>query len=159
MTTDTNLILGKREFFAVGHSQLPFNQILPCYHLRNGMFHLQTSIHFHKIKCTIRLQEKLYSTCSFIIDSLSCPGCSLTHLTAQLYAHSGGRCLFNYFLVTPLDRAVPLGEINSIFMFITENLNLHMARLSKIFFYQHPVITKTIKSFTFGSNQSFSEFL
>ena len=53
MPTTWYCVLAKRQLFAGGDAQLPFDQIEPRYRLGDRVFHLQPRIHFHEIE-TVR---------------------------------------------------------------------------------------------------------
>ena len=50
--------------------------------------------------------------------------------------------LFDDFLVTPLQGAVALAQVDEIFMLVREHLNLNVARMLKVFLQVHRGIGK-----------------
>ena len=66
-------------------------------------------------------------------------------------------CFFNDFLVSPLNGALPLVEVDAIPMLIAQNLHFNMARIVYVLLDQHTVITETRSSFRLWKTKSISE--
>jgi hypothetical protein len=53
MPSKYHLILLNLQFFALCHPNLFSDQVYPRDHLRDGVFHLNTGVHFHEVKIAL----------------------------------------------------------------------------------------------------------
>ena len=106
------------------------------------MLHLQPSIHLQKIEIHIRVSNKLHRTRRLIVHSFGQRTTLLTHLLASSFIKKRRRRLLNHLLMTALNRALPLTQINHIAIAIGHHLNFNMAGLLNIFLNKDARITK-----------------
>ena len=85
MPTQYHIILGKPEFFALGHPQLRLHQIHARDHFGDGVFDLNARIHFQKVELPFRCQQEFQCASTNIAHGLTQTHGSFAHLLA----HSG----------------------------------------------------------------------
>src|SRR5690606_36477452 len=83
---------------------------------------------------------------------------SLTHGFAAFLGHAGGWGLFDDFLMTALNRAVALEEMDIIALGVGKYLYFDVAGLLQIAFDKYAIVAETAGSFTFARCQGFGEF-
>ena len=123
------------------------------------MLHLQAGIHLQKVKGFIFSDDKLDRASRLVIDSARQGNGLLTHGFAGGWINKRRWRLFNHFLVTALDRAVTLPEIDDIAVGITEYLNLNVPRTLNKLLNKHPVVTKAIQGFGTAGCKTFKRLL
>ena len=99
------LVLGQRQGFAGGDTQLPFHQVLAGDHLGDGMFHLQTRIHFHEVEIAA-LGDEFHRPGPDIADRARRGDGGMAHRGPTRRVEAGGRRFLDHFLVAALDRTV-----------------------------------------------------
>ena len=116
------LLVENREFLTSSDSKLPFDQILSRDHFSNWMFHLQSSVHLHKVELIVSsIEYKLDSTCVDISNSSGSLYSCLTYLRAYLLRYLRWS-LLDDLLMTSLHRAVTLIQVDIVAMSVTEDL-------------------------------------
>ena len=100
---EAEFILGKWKCFAGSNSNLLDNNIDTCDGLGNGVFHLQASVHLHKEKVMVFINQKLHSSGINVINSLGCLNCNSAHFFTQLVIDVVGGGNLNQLLITTLD--------------------------------------------------------
>ena len=93
------------------------------------MFDLNPRIHLHEVIIPIAVKEKFHGTGGSIFNRFGGFHCGLTDFFAQLGSHNWRRSFFNEFLVTSLDRAVPLSKMNRFPFAVSKNLDFDMMRI------------------------------
>lgn len=122
-------VLSTPQLISLSYLDLPLDQILSGNHFRDGMLNLQTRIHFHKVKGLIgAVKDKLHSPCAHVVDGLGCRHRLFSQLLSQLFAQIWSRCLFNHLLVSTLDAAVSLKQVDTVSVSICKHLNLNVTR-------------------------------
>ena len=132
---------------AGGDGNLQFNEIEPGNLFGHGVFDLQASVYFQKIKIKICVDEKFYRARVRIAAGARQANRSVAHFFAQVGSHDWRRGFFNDFLMATLHRAFPFPERNNTAMTIGENLNFHVARLQQILFKINAPVAKTVLGF------------
>src|SRR5437879_6464480 len=90
------------------------------------MLDLKPRIHFEKVKMPLPVHEKFHCTGIVVARRLHHFESGLPHAAPEIGIHNGRRTLFDDLLMPPLNRALPLTEIDSIAVTIRKNLNLYM---------------------------------
>ncbi|VTR67869.1 hypothetical protein DESC_640023 [Desulfosarcina cetonica] len=117
------------------------------------MFHLQPGVHLQKIELPVVVKDEFHGTGVDIAG--------LTRQAAGHFAHScpgfgiqgHGRGLLDDFLVTALDRAFALAQVNGVAMGIGHHLDFDMARGRDIAFDEDGVIAKGLEGFLLADLQ------
>ena len=92
------------------------------------MLDLDARVHLHEIETIVFVEQKLKSARARIADALARGDRRFAHLFAQLRGHHGRRRFFQKFLMTALNRAFALAEMNTVAVFVGQHLNLDVAR-------------------------------
>lgn len=104
------------------------------------MLNLKPSIHLHEIVFVwVQIENELDSSGIVITNSFGSADGWATDRLSDLISDIRW-CLLHDFLMSSLDGTVPLIEVNVIFMFISENLNLDMPRPCDVPFDDHSII-------------------
>ena len=135
-------MLSQSKLFTSGHANHHLNQILTSHQLSHRMLHLQSGVHLQKVKIHIGIGNKLHRARRLIVHGSGQRTALLAHLVAGSFIEKWRRRLFNHLLVTALNGALPLTQINHIAVAIGHNLNLNMPRLLNIFFNKNAGIAK-----------------
>ena len=96
-------------------------------HLGYRMLYLNPRIHLNEIKTAVFVQ-KLKRTGAAITNVDTGFDAGIADFSAQLLINTGCRRLFNNFLVTPLQRAVAITQVNGVALTVGKNLNLYVTR-------------------------------
>src|SRR5690606_36141260 len=86
-----------------------------------------TGIHFHEIEIPVFVNQKFYCSHAFIIHRSSSFYSSLAHFFTKGFGHKRAGRFFHKFLVSTLDRAIPLAHMAKSTKLISGNLNFNMA--------------------------------
>ena len=101
---------------------------------RNGMFYLNTGIHFNEVIIAIPGHQKFYRTGAEIVDIFHERDGRATDFFPQGRIHKSSRRHLHHFLVTALDGAVPFEQVHHFALFIGQDLHFNMLGILQIFF-------------------------
>ena len=117
VTTNRKLLLQIRDHvvqrFAVGHAQLPFDQVVAGDHLGDRMLDLQPRVHLHEEKLAGRIGNELDRAGANVANGLGCCHCRFAHRAATCCGHAGCRRFFDDLLMPALHRAVALKQADA----------------------------------------------
>ena len=114
MPTLGYIFLPDMQRFVVGNTKLLLYQVEPQHLFGNRMLHLQTGVHFEKIKITVFINQELDRPGTGIVDGLSSRNRLLAHLFPQFRRNERRRTFLDNFLVTALHRAFAFAEMDHI---------------------------------------------
>src|SRR5690606_26550106 len=97
---------------AGGHPDLLVHEIDAGYRLCHGMLDLQAGVHLDEVEFAILIEE-FDRAGARIAEIADCLGADLADALALGCIEGGRECLFPDLLVTPLQRAVALAEMNA----------------------------------------------
>ena len=123
------------------------------------MLHLQSGIHFQKVKTLVLAHDKFNGTGALVLYRLGQRHCLLTHGFAGFVADERRRRFLNHLLVATLDRAFAFVEVQHIALGITNQLDFNVARFFDKFFNEHPIIAKAVARLVAATGESFQRFL
>ena len=129
MPGDPDIFLAHRERLTGGDPDLLLDEIHIGDRLRYRVFHLDPRVHFHEIEIFLFIQKELDGSRILISDCFRRPDRRLPHLFAEFIGDRRRRGLFKDFLVSSLDRAVALAEMDDISVSVTQDLEFDMARI------------------------------
>ena len=72
------------------------------------------------------------NTCSNITNCLRCPHSCLTNFLPHLRGYTWGRSLFDDFLMSSLNTAVPLKQVHCVAKGVGKYLNFYMSKKKKL---------------------------
>ena len=139
---DRKVGLRHRQRFARGYTQLPFHQIDARDRFGHRVFDLKAGVHLHEPEVHRRTIDNEFDRARTGIANRFCRlNRSGPHPVAQVRRHARCGRLFDDFLVTTLERTIPLEQMHSRGA-ITENLHLDVARAKNVFLDQDIRIAK-----------------
>ena len=118
------------------------DQIDTRHHFSNRMLHLNPGIDLHEVKVSFLIQKKLHRPDIAIVRSLDGFHRHSPDLSTKLVVDDRGWGFLDQLLMPPLDGAVTFPEMNHPALLISQDLHFDMARLQKIAFKIHPVVSK-----------------
>ena len=113
------------------------------------MFNLHTGVHFNEVELAV-LVQKFKSTGTPVRNFLAGGNAALTNPLDQLARNARGWGFFNDFLVAPLHRAIALAQVNRVFKFVGQDLDLNVPGVLQEFFQVHRWVAKSCLRLCFG---------
>src|SRR6185369_6897288 len=129
MAVDLYIALLVTELVTESNPDLLSHDIDAGNHLCNRVLYLNPCIHLHEVKVVVLVDQELNCSGAVIPYGFRSPYGRIPHCLTQSRGTHSRRCLFNYLLMTPLDRAIPLAQMDHIAMLVTKDLDLDMAGL------------------------------
>ena len=123
------------------------------------MLDLQTGVHFQEIKTLVFADDKFDRAGRLIIHRLGQLHGLLAHRLARLVADERAWRFFDHLLVTALDGAFALIQVDDIAVAIADQLDFNVARFLDKFFDEHAVVTKAVARFVAAAGEAFKRFL
>mmetsp|Transcript_9746 Transcript_9746/g.17749 ORF Transcript_9746/g.17749 Transcript_9746/m.17749 type:complete len:399 (-) Transcript_9746:133-1329(-) len=114
---------------------------------RDCMFHLNTRIHFNKVRSQFRIHQEFDSTSILIFCCRREFHSILVKISSKFIWKRPRRRHFNYFLVSTLNRTISFPQVNYIASTITNDLYFNMPRSIHKPFNKDTAITKRSKRF------------
>src|SRR5262249_45348946 len=105
------------------YSQLPFDQVESGHTLRNSVLHLQSRVHLHEIELTA-VEQELDGAGAHVPDFARDHYSRRTQTITDLIGHCRRRSLLDDFLMTALNRAIAIAQMNVIAVRVGEDLHL-----------------------------------
>ena len=142
-----DVLLLERELLAGCDADHLLHEVEPGDALGDRMLHLQTRVHLEEEERFVFPDHELDGACTLVIDRLGERDRLLAHRFADLIVEEGARRLFDHLLVTALDRALPLPEIETVAVRVAQHLDLDVARLLDKFLDKHAVVAEAVARF------------
>ena len=111
------------------------------------MLYLDSRVHFDKVMIAAPIYQEFNCPGILIIDCFGDLDCIVTDGFSDFYRKRPCRCILNNFLITSLQGAVTLKQMNRVAIFISEDLYLDMFWLNQEFFDKDIVVAKCFLSF------------
>ena len=157
-TVDLQIGLGKRQLFTLRHPDHLFDQIDAGDQFGDRMFDLQPGVHLQKVEIARAIDDEFHR-----------PGRLIAYRTGQrtgLFTHRlTGGCIekrrgrfFDNLLISPLNRAFALVQIDAVSVRVGQHLNFDMARLGHEFLDENPVIAKRRRCLVSGTVKALTRF-
>jgi len=124
MPEELNIFLLRWKRLAPCNANLPLNKVVACDHLGHWMLNLQTRIHLQEIELTGLIKQEFHRPRTDVVNGFCGINGSASHCLTKFRRHDRARRFLNHFLVTALNGAIALTEINGIACFICEDLYL-----------------------------------
>ena len=115
-----------RHRLASRNAQLFSNDVNPRYQFCDGVFDLNSGVHLKKEEFTRWSQEEFNGSGPHVINRLRSRNRRLTHCFAQVAGHGWTRGFFEHFLMTSLNAAFALTEVNRASVLVGQDLNLNV---------------------------------
>src|SRR5437588_8817866 len=126
MADERDVLLMQSQRLTEGATDLLADQVDVRHHFCDGMLHLDAGVHFDKVEVLVAVHQEFHSPCIRIADIARQAGGGLGHGLTRL-GPDRSRGLLDYFLSVPLDRALPLVQVDDVPMLVAENLDLDVA--------------------------------
>ncbi len=116
--------------------------------LRHRVLDLDTGIHLdEKPLSRIHIQEKLNRTRVVVANSLGKPHGRSAQFGNRVIGQPNGRSNFNHFLVTPLDRAIPLVQVDHVTVLVSKDLHFQVLCPPNVSLEKHGGVPKCLIRF------------
>ena len=119
-------VLCAAEPCACGNAYLPLNDVKSRHHFGNAVLHLQTGVHFHKIKVVLFVQQKFHGTGVDVADCLSRLDCGYHHLLSGFFVKRGAGAFLDHLLILALNGALALAQTDDVVIFIAKQLHFNV---------------------------------
>ena len=103
MTSDLDIFLFEKQFFAKCQFDLSPDDVNAGHHFRNSMFYLDPGIDLHEIVIQILVYQEFYGTGIGIIRRPSCLDSGLAYRINDFFIINHGRGNLNEFLIAALN--------------------------------------------------------
>lgn len=137
-----DILLFKSKWVTSSNEDLLLNQIDASNLLSNWMLYLESCVHFKEIEILVLVHEELNGTSGSVTTGGSQLNCLFTHLVSSCLVHNWAWSLFNNFLVSSLDWAFSLWQVNIVVMFITQDLEFNVSWFFDVLFNEDSSISK-----------------
>eukprot|EP00042_Codosiga_hollandica_P056848 m.828564 g.828564 ORF g.828564 m.828564 type:complete len:303 (-) comp59439_c0_seq1:167-1075(-) len=125
MSALLDLLLRHRQRESRRSQKLPFNKIGVRHHLRHWMLNLKASVHLHEVVLVrFRVHQELHSSGTNVVHRLGCSHGRPAEMLSQLFIQVRSGALLDDLLVTALDAAVTLVQVNGVAEGVCEDLHL-----------------------------------
>src|SRR5262249_18860205 len=143
VSVEADIVLTQRQLFTRGDTELPFNEIKTRSLLGHRMLDLQTRVHFDEperfaAQSARTIGDEFDSAGTAISDRFRRSHGGVADLIAKRLGHARRRRLLDHLLVTPLERAIALAEMDDVAMSVGKYLAFDVPRRGNEFLYQAP---------------------
>ena len=107
--------------------QLELHQVEAGDHLRDRVLHLEPGVHLEEEGLALSVHQELEGAGVAVAGASGQGHRHLPHARAQLCAHERRRALLEHLLVAPLQRALPLEEVDGVAVRVGQHLDLDVA--------------------------------
>ena len=133
----------KREIFARGLLNHPFNKVDPSHFLGDAMFDLQTCVDFKEVEVAARvIVDKLHRSHRLVFHRFAQSDCRADELFPDGAPKTRCRRLLDNLLVSPLHGAIALSKCSHRAAAVPENLHLNVSSLRDEFFQVYSAASK-----------------
>ena len=132
---------------AGGDGDLKLHQIEAGNLLGDGMFDLQTRVHFQKMEIEIGVHKEFDGAGVDVAAGACQAHGGVAHFLAQVGRDDGRGCFLDHFLMAPLHGAFPFTERDDAAVGVGENLDFHVMGLVEIFFQIQTVVAESVHCF------------
>src|SRR3954451_9574272 len=131
VAAEAEVVLAYAELLARGDPDLLADDVDAADHLRDAVLHLHTRVHLEEEVLAVR-EETLDRAGGAVADGLGGVGADLADALSELLVDRGGRGLLDQLLVSPLDGAVALAEVDDVAVLVGQYLHLDVARVGQV---------------------------
>src|SRR5690606_32955627 len=133
VAADDHVFLLDRQLVAGGDAEHLLDDIHTGDHFGDRMLDLHARVHFDEVEATVFIEE-LEGAGAAVADLDAGIDTALEHFGARLLVNVGGRGFFQHLLVTALQRAVAVVEVDGVALAVREHLDFHVTRVAEEFF-------------------------
>jgi len=133
---------GIAERTALGDQNLRAHQVHARHHLGDGVLHLDTGVHLDEVVVPFPVHQELQGAGVHIAHVL----CDLHRVFIQgltdLLVHGEGGAELHHLLIAPLERAIPLEQVDHVALFVAQHLHLDVLGLHQELLHEDVVIAE-----------------
>ena len=144
MTTECDVLLCKRQRFALSDSQLGLYQVNAGHPFGNRVFHLNSGVHLHEVEIPFMVNQKFNRASVAVAAGFRSGNRCFLHGIPQFWSHERTRAFFQHLLISPLHTAIPFAEGNGVAVFICNNLHFYMMRANNQLFEINCIISEEL---------------
>lgn len=138
VSLELDVVLGEGEGFTGGDADLPLDDVESGDFFRNGVFDLDSGVHFEEVELSGGVEEELDGSGVGVSDVSGNADGGFSHGLAGGLGEDGAGGFFDDFLVAQvLDAAFALAEVEGAAMFVGEDLDFDVAGFDEAFFDDH----------------------
>jgi hypothetical protein len=126
--TEDHRLLREGEGLAGGDEDLLLHEVEAGGDLGDRVLHLDPGVHLDEVEGAVLVEEELHRAGAHVVDGLGGLHRGVAHGLPELGREGRGGRLLHELLVAPLDRAVPLPQVDHPAVGIAEDLDLHVPR-------------------------------
>lgn len=148
-----NVILRVSQFgqrCAFGDLDLRLHQIDACDLLRNGVLHLESSVHLDEVKVASVIEQELDCSRVLVAHVLGQADGIIGHPVAHLLSQTWCRGDFHHLLVTPLHRAISLEQVHHISSLVSQQLHFDVSGSLNELLDEHSAVSESCLRFRTG---------
>ena len=119
--------LAEGEGIALGHLDLLGDQVQAGDHLCHGMLHLDAGVHLHEVEVAALVDQELDRPGADVVDRFGGQHGGIAHALTQISGQGRAGSFLQQLLVTALDRAVALAQVNDVAVAVGDDLELDVA--------------------------------
>ena len=133
VTVNVHVSLGEGQLVACRNAQHLFNDVDAGDHFGHRVLYLHTSVHLDEVETTIFVQE-LESTRTTVVDVNACLNAACQNFLASLLVDARCWRFFQNLLVTTLQRAIAVAQVDRVTLAVGNNLDFHVTWVGQVFF-------------------------
>ena len=137
-----DLVLRNSQRLAGGHADHLLDKVNAGDEFGYRVLDLKACIHFEKIERLVLARDELDGAGRVIIHRLRQRDGLRTHLLTRLLVEKRRRRLLDDLLVSPLDRALPLAQVNHVAVLVTEHLDLDVPGIGDELLDEDAIVTE-----------------
>src|SRR5690606_34536775 len=130
VAADHHVFLADRQLVAGGDAEHLLDDVHAGDHFGHRVFDLHAGVHLDEVEATVFIEE-LEGAGAAVADLDTGIHAALEHLGAGLLVDLRGGGFLQYRLVTALQRAVAVIEVDGVALAVGQHLDLHMARIAE----------------------------
>ena len=142
----------------MGHTDHHLHQVDARDGFGHRVLHLQAGVHLQEVEALVFTDHKLHRARRLVLHRFGQGHRLLTHGFACGIADERRWCFFNHFLVTALNGALALVQVNHVAMAVAQHLNFNVTGLFHKLLNEDAVVAKRITGFVAARRETFKGF-
>ena len=139
---ELHLVLGEGQLLAGGDADHLLDQVQPRHHLGDRVLHLQAGVHLEEVEVEVLVDDELDRAGGAVVHGARQRAGLLAHGATRGLVQAHRRRLLDHLLVTALDRALALAEVDHVAVRVGEHLHLDVARLLDVLLAEDAVVAE-----------------
>ena len=135
------------QLLAGRHADHLLDQVEAGDHLGHRVLDLQAGVHLEEVEALVLADDELDRAGRLVLHRLRQGDRLLAHPLARFRIDEGRRRFLDHLLVTALDRAVALVEVEHVAVPVAQHLDLDVARLHDVLLDEHAIVAEAVLRF------------